>query len=721
MAPGAAGACPPPLEEPAVFVHAKSEELGLDFAIRIPVKSQRIDSFSGLLQDLATAVANGSAIDLRKKLEANHFASSLQQRAQMRREEREFYVQLGQRFEQMAATIQQLKRDYYREIDQLRDQLHAKRRDPRFQVDDISFFDPQAYKIPSWEQIAEHLDGLRMRRELEAQHGGQAVKHVPMFMLCQGCKGKFGSREGSDEVEPEGVAVQTELRGEGLSARTSCTSQEVQTGDLGVCGRRSLQVQTDISSPPGDWHLGPHAPQAPTDPSQTSSLAMQAASSGHAGAQKGRLGAPGAAGAEAGAVGGAALHGHAPPGGAQAGMPGAGGIEALRRGGGAGGAGEIAWEDFAVGSLRGSKDSSAASLRGSKDSVGSWPAMLPRGELQFAGLCRRCGRCALQDGDTDTLVTTSGGRTPATSSDPDPSTRSSSRSCGPQATGSRPGSSLAGGRPGSCGSADLETAKRGAMKVAQALKKLSRRLDEAPKPSVSMRLAFRKLKWHGVGSGLSTSQRRKLAAKMLERRMAALQAHLQRSALARMQSQGARDEWRKPEPTAVAPSVLSMSPSPLRRRGSLTPSSGPEAQVPRRRRGSTRATPPWESSPSPGPVWQGLSPPPGDASPQPSRNDAANARQGRWRALVATPPPERGHSAPSSSPESGPRALRSSPKQLNFVEWMVLKGRPWEGEVEAPLPRIEPEPRQPSLPSVVVKPALPSLLGTRPQRFAASS
>jgi len=82
-----------------------------------------------------------------------------------------------------------------------------------------------------------------------------------------------------------------------------------------------------------------------------------------------------------------------------------------------------------------------------------------------------------------------------------------------------------------------------ARKVSQALNKLGRRSARVgEEPVKAMRLAFKRLKLHAAGKGLSTAQRKQLAAKMLERRLSAYAAHLQRSSAARIRSKRAKGE-----------------------------------------------------------------------------------------------------------------------------------------------------------------------------------
>lgn len=697
MAP-AAGA---PLDDPVVCVRATSEELGLDFALTVPVKSTRVDSISNMLADLAIAIGNGTALDMKQLADADSFTATVQHRIQLRTEQHEFYNQVKQRYEHISATIQQLKRDYYREIDQLRDQLQAKQRDPKFKVEDVSFFDPYAYKIPTWEEIAEYLDSKRMRRELEAQQGGPGLRRVPMFMLCRTCRTKFDSMDSAREMELEDEGTQTD-------ERAAAVCEEVQTDGSGRPQVRSLWVQTDAWGPSDGLPLG-----AATQPALAEAKSV---------------------GVQAGAEG----------------VPAADPIGSF-------------WISDGLGAYDGSEpDSLHASSGDEEDAVSGWSSARSRRERGSAGAA---GAAAVAEQGLATVELGASGMGAARGaaagrSKPEAGVAGAGGGLG----GAGPARAALGGRGrgephgaragrgartepdgGDVGGAGgdeqqmqlkqfagmdreaLEGAHRRSAKIACALRKLAQRMQG---PTTSMRIAFRRLKWHASGTGLSVAQRKKLAAKMLERRLAALQAHLQRSALARMQS-GARDEWRRAERPVAAtpgnsplkPAVTVSSPPPPQGRGSPAPA---RSQPARRRSGQGEWRSRAEARPR-GPVVSGYGPARGGAvgregpreGHEAAREDGAAARHVR-KGLSITPPPGRVQSAPSLSPElvGAPRAL---PKPMNFAEWMGAKGRFGEPDVEIALPRIlTPASETQSLTGMVGKQMFPSLLVTRPLRFSCS-
>lgn len=57
----------------------------------------------------------------------------------------------------------QMKRDYYRELDQLR---CRSRKDGSAHADSVIFFDPSSYQIPPWQTIVDELDERRRSLDL---------------------------------------------------------------------------------------------------------------------------------------------------------------------------------------------------------------------------------------------------------------------------------------------------------------------------------------------------------------------------------------------------------------------------------------------------------------------------------------------------------------------------------------------------------------------------
>merc|ERR1719398_149125 len=107
-----------------------------------------------------------------------------------------------------------MKRDYYRELDHLREQLSRKKRDPSIEPDNVWFFDVAAYRLPSWETIVEKLDAMRMKRELLLHQlgGRERIKRVPVNMLCQKCRSKFQDPDGEESSFCQNQYVQTDVQ-----------------------------------------------------------------------------------------------------------------------------------------------------------------------------------------------------------------------------------------------------------------------------------------------------------------------------------------------------------------------------------------------------------------------------------------------------------------------------------------------------------------------------
>jgi len=171
------------------------------------------------------------AYDAAKEADLERFEAAVQHQSSLRRERHEFYSKVEARFASMADTIQRMKRDYYREIDHLREQLSRKRHDPNFEPDSsVVFFGSNSYHLPSWMDIVEELDGMRMKRELLQQEGSDRVRTVPIHMLCAKCRGKFQS--------PDDMVT---------AQRQNCCDKEVQVGGpedgLGEC--EDVAMQTD--------------------------------------------------------------------------------------------------------------------------------------------------------------------------------------------------------------------------------------------------------------------------------------------------------------------------------------------------------------------------------------------------------------------------------------------------------------------------------------------
>jgi hypothetical protein len=204
---GGAHAAMPEMEDPVLSLTVTSKELDLDFEIMLPVKITQSHSFHGLLASFAAAVPSEVAASETHAANVKRFEDVLQKALSSRDERHAFYAQVQKNYDRMADSFAQMKRDYYREIDHLRAQISLSKRDPGFQHDNVFFFDPAAYQIPTWDKVVDQLDDRRMQRELLVEQGGNSIRTVPLHMLCQNCRSRF---EG-DPVHSMDEATQTEL------------------------------------------------------------------------------------------------------------------------------------------------------------------------------------------------------------------------------------------------------------------------------------------------------------------------------------------------------------------------------------------------------------------------------------------------------------------------------------------------------------------------------
>lgn len=204
----AAALQPEELVEPQVVVCIECSDLAVGkFSLTVPLKAAPEGrSVRGLVAAVAAQLATKAGLGEEKVREVHQVDKSLHRAALLREERHHFYTSVQRHCERLAGTVQQMKRDYYREIDHLREQIHSSRTKADFRPDKVTFFDPRVYEIPTWERIVEELDGLRMKRQLLVQQGGVLVREVPVHMLCEHCRHKFqtdaeeqGSRLGMAE------------------------------------------------------------------------------------------------------------------------------------------------------------------------------------------------------------------------------------------------------------------------------------------------------------------------------------------------------------------------------------------------------------------------------------------------------------------------------------------------------------------------------------------
>jgi hypothetical protein len=221
----------PQLQGATVTLRLQSADLGVDLAMQLPVEAKCRIPFHKLLAALSNSGILGPAYDLSQEKDLERFAVNAQRQDMLRSERHSFYTRVETRFAEMLETMQRMKRDYYREVDNLREQLSRKSRNPDFEPEDVVFFHPDGYKLPGWEDVVQHLDDLRMKRELlQAELGGDRVRSVPVSMLCQRCRGKFQT------PEEERAAYMEEHRHQG----TQC--EDI---DAPACEQVGVSVQTD--------------------------------------------------------------------------------------------------------------------------------------------------------------------------------------------------------------------------------------------------------------------------------------------------------------------------------------------------------------------------------------------------------------------------------------------------------------------------------------------
>jgi len=244
---------PPPdaSQELALTLQVESADLGLHFAVDIPMKATpEGTSFRSLAALAAKALSSGIALDMNKADDMRRFEESLQKRAERRQEEQQFYVEVGRTFGRMATNMQTLKRDYYREVEHLRQQISIMKRNAEYQPDSVVFFDPASFQIPTWEAIVELLDDRRAKRELLREEYGTSVRNVPVWMLCEACRRKCETKVDHTNT----TATQTELdpgaQTEGLEVRcdVSVQTESISGGCCEHCSAAKVRSSHGMSS-----------------------------------------------------------------------------------------------------------------------------------------------------------------------------------------------------------------------------------------------------------------------------------------------------------------------------------------------------------------------------------------------------------------------------------------------------------------------------------------
>lgn len=214
-----------------VSLRVECADLGLNLAMLLVGDPKGRVSFQKLASALSCSGLVGQPFDTSQEAELDRFEAARQHSDALRREREDFYTRIESRFSELAETMQRMKRDYYREVDHLREQLSRKRRKPDFEPESVVFFDPSGYKLPCWQDVIAQLDGMRMKRDLlQNELGGEHIRRVPVNMLCERCRKKFQTPE-------EELAVYEE---EHRHRATQCSFM-----DSSMVGPSEVSVQTD--------------------------------------------------------------------------------------------------------------------------------------------------------------------------------------------------------------------------------------------------------------------------------------------------------------------------------------------------------------------------------------------------------------------------------------------------------------------------------------------
>lgn len=215
------------LDQPIIELRATCTELGLEFVVPTPFKAPEAHSLHGLTVALGTALLSDKSFNLGTATGADRFNELCRERSSILAERHDFYIEVQQRFEGMAQSLQFMRRDYYREIDFLREQISRLRRQPEHEVPKVTFFGRHTYEIPAWQDIVDVLDERRMRRELHIKDDEPILTKVPLQMVCPSCRSHF-TKGTFPDPSPCDAAMQTEEL-ECCDAQTS-TSEHRRTG-----------------------------------------------------------------------------------------------------------------------------------------------------------------------------------------------------------------------------------------------------------------------------------------------------------------------------------------------------------------------------------------------------------------------------------------------------------------------------------------------------------
>eukprot|EP00927_Polykrikos_kofoidii_P066435 TRINITY_DN62034_c0_g1_i1.p1 TRINITY_DN62034_c0_g1~~TRINITY_DN62034_c0_g1_i1.p1 ORF type:complete len:738 (-),score=101.37 TRINITY_DN62034_c0_g1_i1:174-2318(-) len=226
---------------PVVSLHVKSADLDLDFALNVPIKVPESRSLQGLASMVATALSKNMTLDMTQAEQVQRFNANLQRRVELHDERLAFFKRVREQISQTTHTMQNMKRDYYREIDRLREQISRLKGNPAADVEErVQFFDPDFYRLPEWKEIVEQLDAERIKREALRDQAGRVFTRVPVHTLCASCQRKFldGEDENSctrsTQTEPEIDSVQTQADSSGTTTVGDDTEQEYVDSEVAV-------------------------------------------------------------------------------------------------------------------------------------------------------------------------------------------------------------------------------------------------------------------------------------------------------------------------------------------------------------------------------------------------------------------------------------------------------------------------------------------------------
>eukprot|EP00928_Gymnodinium_smaydae_P026977 TRINITY_DN21013_c0_g1_i1.p1 TRINITY_DN21013_c0_g1~~TRINITY_DN21013_c0_g1_i1.p1 ORF type:complete len:847 (-),score=134.93 TRINITY_DN21013_c0_g1_i1:231-2648(-) len=257
-----------------VTLRASSEDLGFDFALALQMAlperrgEQRCDC-SALVAELSRGISQGAALDMRDKIAARRFDQQVEESVQNWADQRAFYAELSGCYERMARLLKEMRRDYWREIDHLRNNLREALGGKRVETldpDKVVFFDPAAYDVPGWQAILNLVHerdagasgtsrGYRRRSFADAP----SVEEAGIQTDLEPCAGLYGEREDcgfrrehlinrwaqTDVAPMAAAAVQTEEVAQAPASPSSPKTKEGRSSDPSRTAKTSW-------SPPGN-------------------------------------------------------------------------------------------------------------------------------------------------------------------------------------------------------------------------------------------------------------------------------------------------------------------------------------------------------------------------------------------------------------------------------------------------------------------------------------